>query len=599
AGKAEPMLSVTLNDSASDRDIGIAVIRMGKAYPEEARSQVKQLLQQGVAEDEIEKQTGVSDRTIRRWKLELERYGRIGKPPESRTGRHRVMNKDVEQALFDRVAQKPDMSVDDMLWWLYDTYKLVVGTRTIRRAFERRNTSHKKFRTDARKHFTIDMGVDMDLDNDVNVHVDTQHHDDHGSMQNVVQDPTPAPAPQAHMAVSQPDTTYQSPYAPLMAMADATDDSGQPPPPDISPELARALGGLTESTTLHQDLMPDHMDPLSEDEETLQLQLQQIMLQKKEVELKLKMRRLRQRRESHTPNDDSLFDHLDVDTTSTSHMHPDSTANNDPFAPQPLPSATSSTTPKPRDSRSKSKVQEARKRTEERQERMLKDLERRSRRREHLTAEWVQSRDVWAKGPEKLLVQLMHKHSTYAYNQNSLETFEAIFAELYHLVDHTEWYAPVHDDLLRERTRRKMSQLRSKMVKSGEIISRGEGYGGWTKPDDHDALAGASDLTGTAPDDDSLDLSQHHQINGLSMDLHTHDSNHDALMARDAMMQHDHSMLEHLQGNTNDLHHTDFDPDQLARHQNELLAQRGIAHQEHMSNQRAIEETMAAGLASV
>lgn len=29
AGKAEPMLSVTLNDSASDRDIGIAVIRMG------------------------------------------------------------------------------------------------------------------------------------------------------------------------------------------------------------------------------------------------------------------------------------------------------------------------------------------------------------------------------------------------------------------------------------------------------------------------------------------------------------------------------------------------------------------------------------------
>ncbi|CAD0113155.1 unnamed protein product, partial [Aureobasidium uvarum] len=63
------MLSVTLNDSASDFNIGIAVIRMGKAYPEEARSQVKQLLQQGVAEDEIEKQTGVSDRTIRRWKV--------------------------------------------------------------------------------------------------------------------------------------------------------------------------------------------------------------------------------------------------------------------------------------------------------------------------------------------------------------------------------------------------------------------------------------------------------------------------------------------------------------------------------------------------
>jgi transposase len=38
----------------------------------------------------------VSDRTIRRWKMELERTGRIGKPPESRTGRHRVLNPEVE-----------------------------------------------------------------------------------------------------------------------------------------------------------------------------------------------------------------------------------------------------------------------------------------------------------------------------------------------------------------------------------------------------------------------------------------------------------------------------------------------------------------------
>lgn len=511
--------------------------------------------------------------------LELERYGRIGKPPESRTGRHRVMNKDVEQALFERVAQKPDMSVDDMLWWLYDTYKLVVGTRTIRRAFERRNTSHKKFRTHARKHFSLG--------------------DEDDSMHSVMTDPSPLP-PQHHMSVSQPDTTYQSPYAPLMSMADATDDANQPPPPDISPELARALGGLTESTNLHPDLMSDHMHSLSEDEETLQLQLQQIMLQKKEVELKLKMRRLtRQRRESHTPNDTSIFDHLDVDTTSTHHVDPDSTANNDPFAPPPPTTTSTPPAPKLRDSRSKSKVQEARKRTEERQERMLKDLERRSRRREHLTAEWVQSRDVWAKGPEKLLVQLMHKHSTYAYNQNSLDTFEAIFAELYRLVDHTDWYAPVHDDLLRERTRRKMSQLRSKMVKSGEIVSRGEGYGGWQKPDDHDVLTGATDPT-AGPDDTGLDLSQHHHhMASLSMDLHSHDPTHDALMARDAMLQHDHAMLEHLQSSTSDLHHADFDQDGLARHQHELLAQRGIAHQEHLSSQRAIEETMAAGLASV
>lgn len=54
------------------------------------------LLEQGKDEETIEKTTGVSDRTIRRWKLELERTGRIGKPPESRTGRHRVLSAETE-----------------------------------------------------------------------------------------------------------------------------------------------------------------------------------------------------------------------------------------------------------------------------------------------------------------------------------------------------------------------------------------------------------------------------------------------------------------------------------------------------------------------
>lgn len=52
---------------------------MGKAYSEDQRQLVKGLLEAGRDEESIEKDTGVSDRTIRRWKLELERTGRIGK----------------------------------------------------------------------------------------------------------------------------------------------------------------------------------------------------------------------------------------------------------------------------------------------------------------------------------------------------------------------------------------------------------------------------------------------------------------------------------------------------------------------------------------
>ena len=57
----------------------VAVKIMGKAYSETQRIRVKGLLEQGRDEESIEKETGVSDRTIRRWKLELERTGRIGK----------------------------------------------------------------------------------------------------------------------------------------------------------------------------------------------------------------------------------------------------------------------------------------------------------------------------------------------------------------------------------------------------------------------------------------------------------------------------------------------------------------------------------------
>lgn len=77
---------------------------MGKAYTEEQRNTVKLLLEAGREEESIEKETGVSDRTIRRWKLELERTGRIGKPREARTGRHRVLNPDVEAVRFDRLC---------------------------------------------------------------------------------------------------------------------------------------------------------------------------------------------------------------------------------------------------------------------------------------------------------------------------------------------------------------------------------------------------------------------------------------------------------------------------------------------------------------
>ena len=49
---------------------------------QDTRDRVKELIARGVSEGEIEKQTAVNDRTVRRWKHELDKTGRIGKPPE-------------------------------------------------------------------------------------------------------------------------------------------------------------------------------------------------------------------------------------------------------------------------------------------------------------------------------------------------------------------------------------------------------------------------------------------------------------------------------------------------------------------------------------
>lgn len=326
---------------------------------------MRELLQAGRSEEEIEKETAVSDRTIRRWKLELERFGRIGKPPESRTGRHRVMGPDIEQALFEHVAAKPELSVDDMLWWLYDQYKLVVGTRTIRRAFERRKTSHKKFSSEARRDRPAALRQPQPQPQ-VQLQLEPEPELPH------------APVHVEHV----PDSTYQSPYAPVAPMSAPIVEHGGA---DIGPELARALGGLAAqggNESIHPDLMGESAH-VSEDEETLELQLQQIALQKRELELKLKMRRLQRgipvdpaMRRSHDPDTSFLTD-LDNSTAAAGADH-----SVDESAPSTLLGQ--------RDSRSKNKIEEARRRTEERQERMLKDLEKRSRRREHLTAEWVQ-----------------------------------------------------------------------------------------------------------------------------------------------------------------------------------------------------------------
>jgi hypothetical protein len=361
------------------------------------------------------------------------------------------------------VKDKPELSVDDMLWWLYETYKIVVGTRTIRRVFERKGDAGNRFKKSKQT-------TELDAAD--------------GTQGEIL----PMQSPVPHV-----DDVYQSPYAPMaemvpqqqqaeLTLAQALTNANYPPPP---PAPAPA------PVEMEMAMAPDEGDD-GEDEESLQLQLQQIELQKREVELKLKMHRLKQ---GKNPQNIAAAATVSSTTTPSTLYKPGAHVGNSP--------------PK-RDSRSKKKIEESRRRTAERQERMLRDLERRSRRREHLTAEWVQSKDIWPLRAQGELAELMHRYGYYTFNMNNIDTFEAMYRELYQLVDlsKNDWDPQVHDEMLRERMKRKMGQLRTKMQKTGEIIGRADGYAGWQKADDYTGEQAGHILGGDDshdPQDDGID----------------------------------------------------------------------------------------------
>ena len=161
------------------------------------------------------------------------------------------------------------MSVDDILWWLYENHKLVVGGRTIRRVFERRNTSHQKLRHEIQSGRRESNGLAFE----------------------------PAPMPiftDDRPVYTQPQvSSYQSPYAPIA-------------PPTTTTTTT------TAATTTSEPTQPATANPIDNDitaeEVALQASLHEILAQKRSIEQKLKA--LRQRR-SHPPSSSTKSPHPD------------------------------------------------------------------------------------------------------------------------------------------------------------------------------------------------------------------------------------------------------------------------------------------------
>lgn len=151
------------------------------------------------------------------------------------------------------------------------------------------------------------------------------------------------------------------------------------------------------------------------EEAALEASLQKINKQKRAIEQKLKA--LRERRAAPPP------------------------------APAPSQPSPSQPSPDPANATAKAAARQAR---------MLSALQSRSRKRSNLTASWVEGREHWPIGPQTVLEDAMRRYS--GYDDEAL--VNAVYGEVYSFVNTEGWERGVHDELLWERTRRKIATVK-------------------------------------------------------------------------------------------------------------------------------------------
>lgn len=594
-----------------------------------------QFIRAGIDEATIERETGVSDRSIRRWRLDIEKTGRIGKPPESRTGRRRAVTPEMERALFAWAQSCDDVGIDEMIIWLHKKYHVLIGTRTLRRVFSRRGLNPQQFKS---KGSMLPQSAENDED-------DSEEEAEGGSpvdnpkprpMQQTGPQYQPSPYAQAmaspalppHHDLNRVSDAQQSRPQPAMAPQalirqhdpyfvpgpqQSTPQPGTPQPPrdrNTMPDLqqfATASPPSQQQQTSQQYQQAGHQhQPVPQqtpqqqyqqagpqhqympqatnspdDEELLQLELRQIAIQKQklamqeqEVALKLRLRRVQQSKAVHSPQSGmqqgptsqgspqqncSQQGYPQQGAPQQGHLQP---APPQPPQPQqiqhhqppqnsPSPSlatpsgpqtSTFDTTPLPqkRNSRTKAKQEESKRARAEADKKALAALHERSRKRDYLSAAWASSTHVWPKAAENLLANLMRRHDCYVPTPSNEEAFEAIYRGMYTKVDLEQggWDPATHDEALRERIKRKMLALRSKMKKAqggkqqgGANITSGNRVDGTEGRSQPDSLASSTvnmEMGNTQQGDYQAQAAAGVQRNPPPFQQHAHQTNQQA-----------------------------------------------------------------------
>lgn len=88
--------------------------------------------------------TGVSRSQINRMRSNWHEYGDVVSQAKKIQGRPQKMNREMELDLLDFLEYKPTSYLDEMCWFLFDEFEIVLSTSTVSRVLHELGWSQKK-----------------------------------------------------------------------------------------------------------------------------------------------------------------------------------------------------------------------------------------------------------------------------------------------------------------------------------------------------------------------------------------------------------------------------------------------------------------------
>ena len=119
---------------------------VGLTYSPQIKAAIKYDLETGRTDGEIVERHQVSKSLVYRYRKHWEEWGEVSLPPFSQGGRRRALDLAVSMALLDYLEEKPTAYLDEMRFFLFDAFDVLVDESTISRELKRLGFSRKKCR---------------------------------------------------------------------------------------------------------------------------------------------------------------------------------------------------------------------------------------------------------------------------------------------------------------------------------------------------------------------------------------------------------------------------------------------------------------------